>query len=172
MWCEVLTWQNQPMHQTKVQGHESWSQSVLLIVTLKSAWILMADILIACNMTVGMGGVILLYITLLFLYIILLNFFHPLHYHQTFTGNIVWVEVRREEGTDCTETKKRYITLFRYHSPEQPRGLVVRVSVYWSWGPRFDSHGDHGLGSLVELRFKAPPGTSYSYITNHLFRTM
>jgi hypothetical protein len=31
-----------------------------------------------------------------------------------------------------------------------------------------DYHGDHGLGSLVELRFKAPPGTSYSYITIHL----
>jgi hypothetical protein len=31
-----------------------------------------------------------------------------------------------------------------------------------------DSHGDHGLGSLVELRFKVHPGTSYSYITIHL----
>jgi hypothetical protein len=28
-----------------------------------------------------------------------------------------------------------------------------------------DPHGDHGLGILVEFRFKAPPGTSYSYIT-------
>jgi hypothetical protein len=35
-----------------------------------------------------------------------------------------------------------------------------------------DSHGDHGLGSLVELRFKAPPGTSYSYITIHLIGTV
>jgi hypothetical protein len=34
-----------------------------------------------------------------------------------------------------------------------------------------DSHGDHGLGSLVELRFKAPPVTSYSYITIHLIGT-
>jgi hypothetical protein len=34
-----------------------------------------------------------------------------------------------------------------------------------------DSHGDHGLGSLVGLRFKAPPGTSYSYITIHLIET-
>jgi hypothetical protein len=34
-----------------------------------------------------------------------------------------------------------------------------------------DSHGDHGLGSLVEHRFKAPPGTSYSYITIHLIGT-
>jgi hypothetical protein len=44
-----------------------------------------------------------------------------------------------------------------------------------SWGfflEGEDSHGEHGLGSLVELRFKAPPGTSYSYITIHLIRTM
>jgi hypothetical protein len=34
-----------------------------------------------------------------------------------------------------------------------------------------DSHGDHGLGSLVELGFKAPPGTAYSYITTHLIGT-
>jgi hypothetical protein len=46
-------------------------------------------------------------------------------------------------------------------------------------GPGFDSrfyhgdfsHGDHGLGSLVKLRFKDPPGTSYSYITIHLIGT-
>src|SRR5215469_16538933 len=31
-----------------------------------------------------------------------------------------------------------------------------------------DPHGHHGLGSLVELMFKAPPGTSYSYITIQL----
>jgi hypothetical protein len=34
-----------------------------------------------------------------------------------------------------------------------------------------DSHGDHGLGSLVELRLKARPGNSYSYITIHLIGT-
>jgi hypothetical protein len=34
-----------------------------------------------------------------------------------------------------------------------------------------DSHSDHGLGSLVEIRFKAPPGPSYSYITIHLIGT-
>jgi hypothetical protein len=34
-----------------------------------------------------------------------------------------------------------------------------------------DPHGDHGLGSLVEFRFKAPPGTSYSYISIHLIGT-
>jgi hypothetical protein len=34
-----------------------------------------------------------------------------------------------------------------------------------------DSQGDHGLGSLEELGFKAPPGTSYSYITIHLIGT-
>jgi hypothetical protein len=43
-----------------------------------------------------------------------------------------------------------------------------------SWGFLLeveDSHGDHGLGSLVELRFKAPPGTPYPYITIHLIGT-
>ena len=30
-----------------------------------------------------------------------------------------------------------------------------------------DSHGDHGLGRLVEFRFKAPPGTTSSSITTH-----
>jgi hypothetical protein len=34
-----------------------------------------------------------------------------------------------------------------------------------------DPHGDHGLGSSVEFRFKAPPGTSYSYIIIHLIGT-
>jgi hypothetical protein len=31
-----------------------------------------------------------------------------------------------------------------------------------------DSHGDYGLGSLVEFRFKVLPGNSYSYIIIHL----
>jgi len=31
-----------------------------------------------------------------------------------------------------------------------------------------DSRGDHGLGGLVEFRFKGPPGTTSSYITIHL----
>jgi hypothetical protein len=30
---------------------------------------------------------------------------------------------------------------------------------------------DNGLGSLVEIRFKVPPVTSYSYITIHLIGT-
>jgi hypothetical protein len=34
-----------------------------------------------------------------------------------------------------------------------------------------DSHVDHGMGNLVELRFKALPGTSYSYVTIHLIGT-
>jgi hypothetical protein len=34
-----------------------------------------------------------------------------------------------------------------------------------------DAHGHHDLGSLVEVRFNAPPGTSYSYITIHLIGT-
>jgi hypothetical protein len=34
-----------------------------------------------------------------------------------------------------------------------------------------DSHDYHRLGSLVEHRFKAPPGTSYSNITFHFIGT-
>ena len=30
-----------------------------------------------------------------------------------------------------------------------------------------DSHVDHGLGRLVEFRFKAPPGTTSSSVTTH-----
>jgi hypothetical protein len=55
--------------------------------------------------------------------------------------------------------------------------MIMRSQVRFPvlpWGFFFegeDSHGDHGLGSLVELRFKAPPGTSYSCITIHLIGT-
>jgi len=34
-----------------------------------------------------------------------------------------------------------------------------------------DSHGDHGLGRLVEFRFKGPPGTISSYITTQIIGT-
>jgi hypothetical protein len=34
-----------------------------------------------------------------------------------------------------------------------------------------DYHDDHSLGGLVEPKFKAPPGTSYSYLTIHLIGT-
>jgi len=45
MWYELLTWQKLQMHQAKVQGHDSWSQSVLVIVTSEiTAWILLVDI--------------------------------------------------------------------------------------------------------------------------------
>jgi hypothetical protein len=45
--------------------------------------------------------------------------------------------------------------------------MIMRSRVRFSVLPwRFflegeDPHGDHGLGSLVEFRFKALPGTSY-----------
>jgi hypothetical protein len=70
----------------------------------------------------------------------------------------------------------------KVYNSDQPGGLVDRISYYWSWCSGFNSpflpwgcflegegsDGDHGLESLVELRFKAPPGTSYPYITIHL----
>ena len=34
-----------------------------------------------------------------------------------------------------------------------------------------DSRGDHGLVSLVEFRFKGPPGTTSPYITTHIIGT-
>jgi len=34
-----------------------------------------------------------------------------------------------------------------------------------------DSRGDHGLGRLVEFRFKGPPGTTSSYITTNIIGT-
>jgi hypothetical protein len=37
---------------------------------------------------------------------------------------------------------------------DQPRGLIVRVSDYWSWGPGFDSrfcHGDFSLKGKIPL---------------------
>jgi len=34
-----------------------------------------------------------------------------------------------------------------------------------------DSRGDHGLGRLVEFRFKGPPGTTSFYNTTHIIGT-
>ena len=34
-----------------------------------------------------------------------------------------------------------------------------------------DSRGDHGLGKLVEIRFKGPPGTTFPYITTQITGT-
>jgi hypothetical protein len=50
----------------------------------------------------------------------------------------------------------------RVQFPVLPRGFLLEGE---------DSNDDHGLGSLVKFRFKAPPGTSYSYITIHLIGT-
>ena len=51
--------------------------------------------------------------------------------------------------------------------------LIMRSRVRFPalpWGiflEREDSRSDHGLGRLVEFRFKAPPGTTSSSITTH-----
>jgi hypothetical protein len=39
------------------------------------------------------------------------------------------------------------------------------------WGFFLEGEDDRGLVSLVELRFKAPLGTSYLYISIHLIGT-
>jgi hypothetical protein len=55
--------------------------------------------------------------------------------------------------------------------------LIVRSRVRfpalpWEFFPEGeDSRGDHGLGRLVEFRFKGPPGTPSSYITTHIIGT-
>jgi hypothetical protein len=128
MCYELLTWQKLQMYQAKVQGHESWSQSVLLVVTSEiTAWILLVVILIACNVTVSYGGVG---------DIVLLNFIHLLHYQQTFRGNIVWVQMRREERKkiELTALRQRRGTLdhfwgssihFMSSKPLQPNLIVL-----------------------------------------------
>jgi hypothetical protein len=67
-----------------------------------------------------------------------------------------------------------YIVLHFYTQPAswssgQSFWLLIMVSGVWFpvlplefFLEGEDPHGDHGLGSLTELRFKAPPGTSYS----------
>jgi hypothetical protein len=55
--------------------------------------------------------------------------------------------------------------------------LIIRSQVRFPvlpWGSFLeeeDFHGDRGLGNLVERSSKAPPFTSYSYITIHLIGT-
>jgi hypothetical protein len=51
---------------------------------------------------------------------------------------------------------------FRVPFPVLPWGFFLEEE---------DPHGDHGPSSLVEFRFKALPGTSYSYITIYLIGT-
>jgi hypothetical protein len=52
------------------------------------------------------------------------------------------------------------------------RSLVLFPVLQWGFFlEEEDSNDDHGLGSLVELKFKAPPGTSYLYITIHIIGT-
>jgi hypothetical protein len=67
-----------------------------------------------------------------------------------------------------------YCILQYFTESDQPRGLVseflttdheVPGSIPGSHMGFFlegeDPHGDHGLSSLVEFKFKAPPSTSY-----------
>ena len=75
--------------------------------------------------------------------------------------------------------------MLKYLLYDQPRGLVVKVSettnhevpgsITGSTVGIFpkgeDSRGDHGLGRLVEFRFKGPPGITSSYITTHIIGT-
>jgi hypothetical protein len=61
---------------------------------------------------------------------------------------------------DCTDVKTGG-TVWWAEFLTADREVQVRLPVL-PWGfflEGEDSNGDHGLGSLVELRFKPPPGT-------------
>jgi hypothetical protein len=67
--------------------------------------------------------------------------------HTITKGFTVYLlHVRFEPFENCNE--------LHYVSSNQPRGLVVRVSEYWSWGPGFDSrfyHGDFSLKGKIPM---------------------
>jgi hypothetical protein len=57
------------------------------------------------------------------------------------------VTMRNVLDNGCKENQNTHF-MFR----DQPRGLVVKVSDYWSWGPGFDSwfcHGDFSLKGKI-----------------------
>ena len=73
-------------------------------------------------------------------------------------------------------TKRKYDTkYFSDQSESLPTNHEVPGSIPRSTVGIFpegeDSHGDHGLGRLVEFRFKGPPDTTSSYITTHIIGT-
>jgi hypothetical protein len=61
--------------------------------------------------------------------------------------------------------KSEFLTT-NYEAPGSISGSTVEI---FSEGE--DSRGDHGLGWLVEFRFKGPPGTPSSYITTTIIGT-
>jgi hypothetical protein len=72
-------------------------------------------------------------------------------------------------GPQATATYSMYHT---YGYIQYTTYSTLQIIIPWEFFlEREDSHGDHDLGNLVELRFKAPPGVSYSYITIHLIGT-
>jgi len=88
--------------------------------------------------------------------------------------------MRNVSDKSCRENQN---THFIFNVSDQPRGLVVRVptnhevpgsipgSTVGIFPEGENSRGDHGLGRLVEIRFKGPPGTTSSYITTHMIGT-
>jgi len=51
---------------------------------------------------------------------------------------------------------------FEYWSPNRSVSIVSGIYLEGE-----DSHGDHGVGKLVEFRFKAPTETTSSSVTTH-----
>ena len=86
-------------------------------------------------------------------------------------------------GTFKTDNPSKNLTLLHFLY-DQPRGLVseslttnhevpgsIPGSTVGILTEGEDSRGDHGLGRLVEFRFKGPPDTTSSYITTHIIGT-
>jgi hypothetical protein len=76
------------------------------------------------------------------------------HIHSILlSGNIIYFTIRPASWSSG-QSLWLLIMRFRVRFPVLPWGFFLEGE---------DSHGDHCLGSVVELRFKAPPGASYSY---------
>jgi len=86
--------------------------------------------------------------------------------------------LKTSQSEDTTDTLICFNTflIFRPASSESlPTNHEVPGSIPGSTVEIFsegeDSRGDHGLGRLVESRFKGPPGSTSFYITTHIIGT-
>jgi hypothetical protein len=62
------------------------------------------------------------------------------------SGKCTVVDSREHPWPRHEWLERSQILIFLWY--DQPRGVVVRVSDYWSWGPEFDSRFCHGNFSL------------------------
>jgi hypothetical protein len=67
---------------------------------------------------------------------------------QYITSNVRFFNSKQNSRKSSIENKIKRNVIFYITITDQPRGLVVRVSDYWSWGPEFDSRLYYGNFSL------------------------